>query len=111
MSANLALIQYMDTGSEYIRCPCEHGRDDAYGNLHQETVEIYPEESSPMVLSIPATGGRLIAEAIPARKPNPSARTQGIRIIFSCERCDRRPELCISQHKGNTEIGWDTDTF
>ena len=110
MPANLALIQY-DIGSEYIRCPCEHGRDSAYGNLHQETVDIYPEKDSSMALSIPATGGKLIAETIPARKPNPSAHAQGIRIIFSCEQCDRRPELCISQHKGNTEIGWDTDTF
>ena len=115
MATTRSPMQYINEGmSKFIRCPCEDSQETAFGNLHQEKIEIYPEnEDQPLsvALSIPASGGKLIAETIPIRKPNPSARRQGIRITFWCEHCDRRPELCISQHKGNTEIGWDIDTF
>lgn len=110
MAATPSLMRYVEEGSDCIRCPCEEN----FGHLHQETVLVYPETEDqplPAALSIPATGGKLIAETVPIRKPNPSARRQGIRIIFSCENCDRSPELCISQHKGDTEVRWDTDTF
>jgi hypothetical protein len=37
---------------------------------------------------------------------NPSARRDGIAVIFCCEGCDAKIELTIAQHKGETEMQW-----
>ena len=41
---------------------------------------------------------------------NPSARRQGLRVIFWCEGCAADLQLMISQHKGNTFVEWDVRT-
>ena len=35
---------------------------------------------------------------------NPSSRRHGLKIHFSCEGCEAKPVLSISQHKGNTWV-------
>ena len=37
---------------------------------------------------------------------NPSARRNGVIVKFYCEGCGGTPILAISQHKGQTFIGW-----
>lgn len=46
------------------------------------------------------------------RNTNPSSRRHGLRIAFECEGCgdEKSPhnmELCIAQHKGNTQMWWE----
>lgn len=40
---------------------------------------------------------------------NPSARRQGLEIVFTCEECEEGQTLSlfISQHKGQTEMFWE----
>jgi hypothetical protein len=39
---------------------------------------------------------------------NPSSRRNGLRVKFYCEQCEKDlPMMLISQHKGQTFIGWD----
>jgi hypothetical protein len=39
---------------------------------------------------------------------NPSSRRNGLKIKFFCEQCQKKlPTLVLSQHKGQTMMGWD----
>ena len=38
---------------------------------------------------------------------NPSRRRQGLTIDLECEGCGRYAMLAVTQHKGNTFIGWE----
>jgi hypothetical protein len=40
-----------------------------------------------------------------SNKLNPSARRDGLRVIYNCEHCETISSLNIEQHKGNTYIG------
>lgn len=37
---------------------------------------------------------------------NPSARRGAVVVSFECERCGPDLELTITQHKGDTQLGW-----
>ena len=77
--------------------------------LHQEAVEIYCryEDADADGVRVEQTSG--LQSAVPGSQ-NPSERRQGLVVEFRCENCPARPRLVICQHKGQTSIGWQTQT-
>ncbi len=50
--------------------------------------------------------GCVHGESEGAEMPNPSSVNDAVGIRFWCETCPQISELCISQHKGLTLMGW-----
>jgi len=82
--------------------------------LHQDVVEIFNrDEDSELGFHITVDLNAVAMDQ--DLSGNPSPRRQGMRIVFACEQCDQdggscvpRPlSLCISQHKGSTDVWWE----
>ena len=84
-------------GSE-LKCP-------ACGSnyLHHEKVEIF-ERSEDEAYGLHVTVENGMTTTNTNLEGNPSRRRDGLTIHFSCEGCDAKPILSVSQHKGNTWI-------
>jgi len=75
---------------------------------HHGTVRIYfrqHEDDPTTILTTVQHEHEFSREIIPS-KINPSSRRDAIGIMFSCECCSARYELCIIQHKGQTVFEW-----
>jgi|HubBroStandDraft_6_1064221.scaffolds.fasta_scaffold334923_1 hypothetical protein len=97
-----------DVGSiSELRCPRCAGQ-----YLHQLNVVVFDRaEDASHVIRTTVEGGTSRTDVVPnAGSGNPSARRDGLSILFWCEGCDAKRadpiELTIAQHKGCTEIGW-----
>ena len=76
-------------------------------NLHQNKVKVFfrDEEYSKTGEFIECSK----QDTIPiCNEDNPSPKSDGLLIQFSCEMCSSDPELAIYQHKGNTYFKWHT---
>ena len=75
-------------------------------NLHHGRVTIYDRgEDDEWTTKTTVDNGvtvRRVRSLGSGGKGNPSSRRHGLIIRFSCEHCDARPELRLSQHKGNS---------
>lgn len=76
--------------------------------LHLKTIEVFDRNEDAekgMHLFISHHETNIKYDTLPR---NPSARRNGVRIVFCCEICGKdTPELIISQHKGQTTFGWE----
>jgi ribosomal protein L37AE/L43A len=78
--------------------------------LHQRRATVWDrDEDSPMTreTTVSVAVSTMVAET--KYCANPSARRQGLSIVFWCETCDedeKEHELCFAQHKGVTQIFW-----
>ena len=103
------IVSMYDVGeTSVLRCPrCNSDY------LHQEETTIFTrgEDESTLIKTHEAFG-KVEVETVPAKESgNPSSRRQGMTVRFRCEGCggdtpDDFILLILSQHKGNTEIGW-----
>jgi hypothetical protein len=97
-------IKFGNQGYELL-CPACGG-----DYLHHEQVTTYDrnKEDAEQVELTRIGPGREIFHTVASSKAtnNPSARRDGIAILFSCEGCERWSELTIAQHKGQTLCGW-----
>ena len=99
------------TNEVELKCPRCGG---AY--LHHGLVTVFDRgEDAPSYLRTDLNNGqvttRIVVHKTPEAAGNPSSRRDGLTIRFSCEACPKEVpdlELTISQHKGNTYVGWRT---
>lgn len=79
-------------------------------NLHHADVSVFNrQEDDEMVMATHVMGSpqtTMTSRVKNTHSQNPSSRRHGLIIEFECEHCDVRPKLQISQHKGNTIMGW-----
>ncbi len=102
-------IQIFD---DFLVCPNCDGM-----NLHQISTEVY-FRGEDAVRGIKTTAFRFVSEGRvesgveastgASQENNPSPRRDGIAIRFECEGCDAEPVLLIKQHKGLTELRWES---
>ena len=102
--AGIQVDQRYTREASLLKCPrCDsdylhHGRVICY--------ERSEDEPNTAVLSM-ENGGFVAIEKRPSVDcKNPSSRRNGLTIDFYCEQCGEGLELLISQHKGQTFIGW-----
>jgi len=90
--------QYIEGSGALLECPSCHGN-----HLHHEKVDVFEreEDRSDGIHVLVAAGAAAVDTNL---KGNPSSRRHGLSIHFSCEHCQAKPILTISQHKGNTWI-------
>jgi hypothetical protein len=76
--------------------------------LHHDRVIVYSrKEDEETTAETEVTGRATRLRLVPSElSKNPSVRRDGVAISFWCEGCDERPELTITQHKGNTYFVW-----
>ena len=71
--------------------------------LHHKKIEIFDrEEDQKKGLHIKVENG--VTETNTDLEGNPSRRRHGLTIQFWCEICEKKVEMSIAQHKGNTFI-------
>jgi len=97
-------------GQTNLKCPrC------GWDYLHLRSVTIYDRAEDAEVTSVTTVRDGLSAtHLLPSRDiANPSARRDGMAILFECEACSINQnqwspliELTIAQHKGITQLGW-----
>jgi hypothetical protein len=92
-----------DLYDNFLNCPRCGGR-----HLHHNQVTVYDRnEDAPRVTKIEVRdGSALVTRADSCASANPSDRRNGVAIEFWCEDCDRHSELCVTQHKGGSFVGW-----
>lgn len=89
--------------SSLLHCP---GCREFY--LHQGKITVYErgeDEETTVVTTVDhdrLSRAKLVSES----SGNPSRRRHGLTIDFDCEHCGTVYELCIAQHKGETELSW-----
>lgn len=93
---------YLSDDYEYVlTCPLCGG-----DYLHHEIVEIFErEEDREKGLHVVVENGQIKIDDV--LTGNPSHRRNGLKIRFFCEQCPAKPTMIISQHKGQTAIGWE----
>jgi hypothetical protein len=76
--------------------------------LHHDHIDVFNRNREDSVdgLAIMIRDGA-VTVSTNAQDHNPSARRNGIRIVFWCEGCNERSGLTIVQHKGQTLIEWE----
>jgi hypothetical protein len=93
-------MKELQTRDTWLHCPNCKG-----DYLHQvEVIAYWCAEDEKTGLKAVSSMDRCFVET--SMKGNPSARRQGLTIRFECEACSAEPLLAITQHKGQTEIGW-----
>lgn len=75
--------------------------------LHQFSAEVYFVDSEDSERGNAFEISKSCVRSVPMNN-NPSARRDGIRIIFHCETCSASPSLTIVQHKGQTITSWES---
>jgi hypothetical protein len=96
---------WMEGPMDYNLIECPYCGDE---HLHHENVEIFDRTEDAEVgrhVIVNASGAHLSMEG------NPSNRRSGVKIRFSCEGCDKKPELFLVQHKGETMLYWNPRSF
>lgn len=91
---------YSENSGAQLLCPA---CGDSY--LHHDGVEVFEcDEDATTGVHVSVSGGK--AQVDNVLEGNPSARRHGLTVHFSCEGCDAKPVLSISQHKGNTLVNF-----
>ena len=96
----MKLEEFKNGFSDPLECPhcgCEY--------LHHVKTEVFnrqEDEIEGLHVCVDTAGLRMDTDL----RGNPSPRRHGLRIHFSCEQCDSRPELDIFQHKGYTFVNF-----
>lgn len=90
---------YDARGVKCPRCRTHH--------LHHGRVRVWvcgedEEDTLRVTVDLDKSVGNLVA----SRDGLPSSRRHGVGILCWCEACHGVSELCISQHKGVTEVFW-----
>jgi hypothetical protein len=75
--------------------------------LHSGRVSVFDRGEDEAVTHLTVVENGLSAtHLVKSGIENPSDRRHGIAIAFECEECSGLLELTLSQHKGNTYLGW-----
>ena len=97
-----AVINQNDVDSGILACP--HCGADESGTLHQIEATVYfrneDDHNGVTVRATSALDGYIGTD----QTGNPSARRDGISVLFSCEQCTATSKLNIVQHKGDTYL-------
>lgn len=95
---------------EYGRLTCPRC---GFGNIHQGQVTVYDrkEDAGNVTVTTVSDGVASMSVRSSEGSGNPSSRRHGLALAFNCEGCGGGTEddyihLLISQHKGDTYIGW-----
>jgi hypothetical protein len=79
--------------------------------LHHQSITSFDrsEDAQVVVETTVLCGEAKMKSAASSASRNPSARRDGLEIVFTCEGCEegRSLSLFISQHKGQTEVFWE----
>ena len=86
----------------FLICP-ECGSE----NTHQREVDIYNRNQEDSSFGMHASVFPFLVSTTVSVSGNPSPRRQGMRIRIVCESCEKKLDLVIFQHKGQTNIGWE----
>ena len=94
----LKFESYQEGVSGDLKCPsC------GFNKLHHEKVKIFEREEDEEK-GLHVTVESSVVKTDTNMSSNSSARRHGLKIYFSCEGCEAKPLLSISQHKGNTFV-------
>lgn len=73
--------------------------------LHHDKIEVFEREPDAETgLHVTVENGKVSIDR--DLNGNPSSRRHGENIHFRCENCEAKPVLSITQHKGNTCVGF-----
>jgi hypothetical protein len=76
--------------------------------MHHDVVTVFArDEDKEQTIVTQIVGRKTIVTFVASNKSkNPSARRDGLAVMFWCEGCDSVNELCLEQHKGQTFFSW-----
>jgi hypothetical protein len=97
----LAMIELNSEGT--LLCPNCEGE-----YLHQLSAQVYFVDAEDSDKGNAFEISKSCVRSVSMRH-NPSARRDGIRIIFHCECCSASPSLTVVQHKGQTIMSWESN--
>ena len=90
--------QYFEGFGAELACPgC------GQNSLHHDRVEVF-ECAEDATTGLHVTVAEMKSTTDMSLIGNPSKRRHGLVVHFSCEHCDAKPTLKISQHKGSTYV-------